>query len=90
MQPPRQERLLLPLSSDEALVLFDWLTSVEYEYIESLPHPERHVLLRIHGRLEKNLLEPYLPNYVELLAAARRRLEVLTGDPLGQEEMKRE
>ena len=89
MESPREERLLLPLTSGEALVLFNWLASVEDELLDTLPLPERQVVLRILGRLGKNLLEPYLPNYVELLAAARGRLECLTGDPLGQEVIKR-
>ena len=65
----------IELASDEALVLFEWLASSDFS--RALPAPQeadRIAIWRLEGRLEKILVEPFAPNYVELVAAARRRL----------------
>jgi len=67
------------LSSDEALVLFEWLSeraaSVSpYDENRRPICAEEFVLNRIHGQLEKALTEPFDPAYGGLLAAARQRI----------------
>jgi hypothetical protein len=65
----------IELSSDEALVLFEWLASADF--FNALPAPQeagRIALWKLEGKLEKLLVEPFAPNYVDIVAAARRRL----------------
>jgi len=65
----------LTLTKAEALVLFEWLARTDGA--ESLPvedPSEQQVLWRIEGQLEKVLVEPLRPDYAELVADARRRV----------------
>lgn len=65
--------VLIELSHDEALVLFDWLARVD----GSLPvvdPSEQDVLWRIEGQLEKKLVEPLAADYKDAVNAARSRL----------------
>jgi hypothetical protein len=63
------------LTADEALVLLEWLAT--QDNAERLPfdHPaEQTVLWDIEAQLEKALVTPFLPDYVERLTAARKRI----------------
>jgi hypothetical protein len=65
----------LVLSNDEALVLFEFLS--RNEDADSLPvidQAEEKALWRLHGQLEKCLVEIFLPTYRELVDQARSRL----------------
>ena len=65
--------VLIELSHDEALVLFEWLARVD----GSLPvvdPTEQDVLWRIEGQLEKTLVEPLAADYKDAVDAARLRL----------------
>jgi hypothetical protein len=67
------------LSSDEALVLFEWLSerATGIDLYDEKDRPicaEELVLNRIRGQLEKALIEPFDPAYRELLSAARQRI----------------
>ena len=67
--------VVIELTHDEALVLSDWLASSDL--FESLPAPseaDRSALWSLEARLDEILVEPFAPNYKELVAAARRRL----------------
>jgi hypothetical protein len=69
----------ISLSSDEALVLFEWLSEREssVRLFDENDRPicaEEFVLNRILGQLEKSLGEPFDPNFLPLLAAARQRI----------------
>lgn len=69
----------LSLSSDEALVLFEWLSerSAGVKLYDEHDRPisaEEFVLNRILAQLEKALAEPFDPAYRELLASARQRI----------------
>lgn len=70
------------LSRDEALVLFEWLSRLTDDDAQApVVHPAEEIaLLRVLGRLEKALVEPFDPRYREILAAARARL---AGDAAG-------
>lgn len=74
--------MTLELSDDEALVLFECLA--RFEDGGALPlqdEAERYVLWRLEGQLEKALVEPFRPDYAELVDAARRRVrEAFGGD----------
>ncbi len=65
---------VIELSRDEALVLFDWLSERTAEKAGLVDAAELRVLWVIENHLESQLVEPFLPNYVELLKAAKSRL----------------
>jgi hypothetical protein len=75
--------VLLTLSKAEALVLFEWLASLDgwlagldESQMPPFAHPsEEKVLWKVEGQLESVLTEPFAPNYSELLIQARRAVE---------------
>lgn len=74
--------MILELSDDEALVLFECLARLDEGAALPLEdEAERYVLWRLEGQLEKALVEPFRPDYVALLEGARRRVrEAFGGD----------
>jgi hypothetical protein len=69
------EPVTLTLTHDEALVLFEFLA--RNEGADSFPivdQAEEKALWRLHGQLEKRLVEIFLPNYHELVQQARDRV----------------
>lgn len=65
----------LELTADQALVLFEWLARVAESDTLPLEHPaERYVLWTLEGQLDKQLVEPFRPDYRVLLADARERV----------------
>lgn len=65
--------VLLELSHDEALVLFEWLARND----GTLPisdAAEQDVLWRLEAQLEKTLVEPLTPDYTDSVRAARARI----------------
>lgn len=69
----RAEKISISLSNDEALVLFEWLSSLEdNRLIEG--SAEQRVLWSLESSLEKVLVEPLKENYEQLLNAAKERV----------------
>jgi hypothetical protein len=70
------DRVLIELSRDEALILFEWLHRCGVEDQASrLEHDaERVALWNLAALLERGLAEPFKQNYPTLLGAARDRL----------------
>ena len=69
----------LRLSSDEALVLFDWVHRMEdedYANVSTAHKGELAALLGLSGALERTLAEPFRPDYLRLVGAARERLRL--------------
>ena len=65
----------IDLTSDEALVLFDWLSRwEETEQLTIEDESEFTVLAGLLCLLEKQLVEPFMPNYGELVEKARAAL----------------
>jgi len=65
----------LDLTSDEALVLYEFLGRLSDFDKLVIQHPaEERALEQLHCLLEKELVEPFDPNYQELLRQARDRL----------------
>jgi hypothetical protein len=63
----RQMSTTITLDDDEALVLFDLLTSERIERdLPGLEAPERNALWALEGFLERTLVQPFLPGYNEL------------------------
>ena len=70
-----EQSVTLSLSSDEALVLFDWLSRFNSSEGRHFDHPaEQRVLWNIEAMLESQLVAPLNPNYREIVSAARDRL----------------
>lgn len=63
------------LSKDEALILFEWLA--HFDETETLPtrdESEQKVLWLLEGKLEKKLTEPLLPDYLDRVKEAKKRI----------------
>jgi hypothetical protein len=70
-----EETVTLRLTPDEALVLFDFLQRFDATDTLSIDDPaEQRALWNLSCLLERELTEPFLPDYAEHLAAARDRL----------------
>jgi len=70
-----REGIALTLTSAEALVLFEWLSCANEQPTLSFADPaEQQVLWGIEAQLEKTLVEPFKPNYCDLVEAARREV----------------
>ncbi|MCG8556724.1 MAG: hypothetical protein MJD61_15775 [Proteobacteria bacterium] len=65
----------LELTSDEALVFFEWLSRLDERDALPVEDPaEEQVLWRLHGQLEKTLVEPFRSDYDALLKDARKKV----------------
>lgn len=77
MTPSDPPGVTITLSSDEALVLYDWLERIikngDLERLVPDP-PEWFALLGLSGVLEESLVEPWDRRYGELVDAALGRL----------------
>lgn len=70
----------LRLGIDEALVLFEMLADFQGQPSLSVAtSAERLALIRLCGVLETTLVEPFRPDYQEILGAARARLKAQSG-----------
>ena len=69
------EKIVIELTKDEALVLFERLAHLsETESLPAEDHAEEKVFWSIEAQVEKTLVEPFAPNYRQLLAEAKARL----------------
>lgn len=67
--------VILKLSNDQALVLFEWLTKQDERGTFTFDHKsERQVMWAIQGQLEKSLTEPFADDYLTKLAEARAKI----------------
>jgi hypothetical protein len=67
----------ITLSRDVALVLFELLSRMgKGSALRLLDSADQRALWALEGQLEKLLPEPFLPNYAEIVRAARERLTV--------------
>lgn len=64
----------IELNDAETLVLYDWLKRIseDDEYFEDIS--EQEVLWTIEAQMDKFLVEPFKPNYVEIIAEARKQV----------------
>lgn len=69
------DRVRIDLSSDEALVLYDWVCRTNNR-TDGLfqDQAEQRVLWDVEAMLERHLVEPFRDDYDALLAAARDRV----------------
>jgi len=69
------EFVRLEMTVDEALVLFELLSGYSESGSLTVTHQaEQRVLWNLHCLLERQLVEPFDPDYETLLTAARDRL----------------
>lgn len=69
------ETVTLELSRAEALVLFEFVSRhSDSRRLEILDQAEQRVLWDICCTLEKTLVEPFMPNYKEVLEMARAQV----------------
>lgn len=66
------ENVELQLTTAEALVLFEWLAAAHDARELILDEAEQRVLWDLESQLETKLVEPLMPNYTELVDAAKR------------------
>ena len=68
-------KIHLELSSEEALVFFEWLCRFdEAAHSTFEDQAEQRVLWNIQAQLESTLVEPFEPNYHETLTKARAKV----------------
>jgi hypothetical protein len=66
------ENVELRLTTAEALVLFEWLAAANDGKQLIVDEAEQRVLWDLESQLETKLVEPLMPNYAELVDAAKR------------------
>ena len=76
--------LRLGLTSDEALVVFEWLyrnedSDIGLDHLGIVDDAERQVLWSLLACLESNLVDPFRSDYRERLESARAALRVVDG-----------
>jgi hypothetical protein len=71
----RSKRVKIELTSDEALVLYDWLTRFNQRtHTDFADQAEERVLFDLEAMLEKALVAPLQSDYADVLASARSSL----------------
>jgi hypothetical protein len=71
----QEKKLVLELTADQALVLFEWLARFnQKDDVAFEDDAERRVLFDLESKLESSLTAPLEPNYKDLLAVARSRV----------------
>ncbi len=70
------ENVILTTSKSEAIVLFDFLVRFNKQVPKELfvDQAEQRVLWNLEAYLEKQLTEPFLDNYPEIVERAREEL----------------
>lgn len=67
-----EENVELRLTTAEALVLFEWLAAADDAKQLIVDEAEQRVLWDLESQLETKLVEPLMPNYTELVDAAKK------------------
>lgn len=68
------ENISISLSSDEALILSDYLSRISENENFFEDKAEQQVLWAIEAQLDKILVEPFMPNYLQLVLDAKNRI----------------
>ena len=70
-----EEKITIELSKSEAIVLFEFISRFSNEEILKIEDlAEDTALQKLCGKLESILVEPFMPNYLQLLEKARADL----------------
>jgi len=70
------DEITIKLYKDEALVLFDFLSRINEHELKEIfeDQAEQKVLWVLEGYLEKQLVEPFKPDYKESIKLARHKI----------------
>ncbi len=69
------QNITITLSHDEALVLFEFFSRFDDSDDFTLRHTAEYLaFMRMSAQLDKSLVEPFQPQYQDLLRAARDRI----------------
>ena len=81
MSTTTKGRIQLEISHNEALVLFELLADFTDQLSVVVPSAaERLALLRLHGAIERTLVDPFCSDYADLLSKARNDLSAEYGE----------
>ncbi len=71
-----EEKVIIELTKDEALVLFDFLGRFNQNSNENVfeDQAEQKSLWNVEALLEKVLVEPFMENYKEIIKEAREKM----------------
>lgn len=71
-----EEKVIIELTKDEALVLFDFLGRFNQKANENVfeDQAEQKALWNVEGLLEKVLVEPFMENYQEIIKQSREKI----------------
>jgi hypothetical protein len=74
--PRREDKVEIELSADQALVLLEWVNREDddRDALTFEHESEQRVVWDIEAQLERTLVEPFKPNYHELVSDARQRI----------------
>lgn len=70
------DEIIIKLDKDEALVLFEFLLRLNNKGINEIfdDQAEQKTLWILEGQLEKQLVEPFKPEYKDIIKEARNRI----------------
>ncbi len=70
------EETTIKLNKDEALVLFEFLSRINDKELKEIfeDQAEQKILWNLEGQLEKQLVEPFKPDYKDIIKEARNRI----------------
>lgn len=70
------DEITINLGKDEALILFDFLSRINDKELKEIfeDQAEQKTLWVLEGQLEKQLVEPFKPNYKDLIREARNKI----------------
>jgi len=70
------EEIIIKFNKEEAIVLFEFLSRLNEKENKELfeDQSEEKMLWLLEGQLEKILVEPFMPNYREILLEARNQI----------------
>jgi hypothetical protein len=73
----KEKEIIIELTNDEALVLFEFIIRLNQTESKSDVRDlaEQKVLWAIETQLEKVLIDPFKPDYLKILEEARSRLK---------------
>ena len=70
------DEITIKLDKDEALVLFDFLSRINDKELKEIfeDQAEQKALWILEGQLEKQLVEPFKPEYKDIVREARNKI----------------
>lgn len=70
------DEIIIKLDIDEALVLYEFLSRINKKELKEIfeDQAELKTLWILEGQLEKQLVEPFKPEYTEIIRDARNKI----------------